>query len=167
MCEHARPYILFYNGTDLAVSHTQLPTYLFTYSINPSSSLQTYLPTDLQAQVAISKFQVAAILASLGIDYLFIELDVWLVRNPLPLFATDERAEIFIGGHFNSPGSLNIGFYYVKVVIVGRNNHLSPAPPSLLFGLCVFGAVLSAPHPLYLFIHIYRAQTKPRRCSIA
>jgi len=52
-------------------------------------------------------------LADMGIHFLFIEMDVWLLKNPMAIF--DTNVDIAIGQHFQNPYSLNIGFYYVKV----------------------------------------------------
>ena len=61
----------------------------------------------LISAVALAKFQVAAALAHLRYEFIFLEMDVWLRRNPMSLFppcASKEggRADLYIGGHCES-----------------------------------------------------------------
>ena len=58
----------------------------------------------LISAVALAKFHVAAALAHLQYDFLFLELDVWLRKNPRSLFLPHASGEggypdVFIGGH--------------------------------------------------------------------
>jgi len=71
----------------------------------------------MQDLVAQSKFMVASALAGLGIDFLFLEMDVWLLRDPMTMFRTaeDDDIDIAIGQHFDNAYSINIGLYYVRV----------------------------------------------------
>ena len=61
----------------------------------------------LISAVALAKFHVAAALAHLQYDFLFLELDVWLRKNPMSLFLPHASGEggcpdVFIGGHCKS-----------------------------------------------------------------
>jgi hypothetical protein len=63
--------------------------------------------------VADAKFGMAGDLLALSVSFLFFEMDIWLLRSPMPLFQ-DQRAEIFISSHQHNQLELNIGMYFVR-----------------------------------------------------
>jgi hypothetical protein len=69
--------------------------------------------------VADVKFQLAAAFCSRGINFLFIELDVWMRKPIVPLLdalyhKANKPADMQISAHTNCPFCENIGFYRVK-----------------------------------------------------
>ena len=91
---------------------------------------------EVKAQVEEAKFGSAAALARLGVDSFFLEMDVWLLRDPTPLFsaaAHDATAtatvtartaldgsggefgvDVVISAHQENYMDLNAGFYWVR-----------------------------------------------------
>ena len=64
-------------------------------------------------RVYYAKYGVAAHLALRGADFLFLEMDVFLLRDIRPLLAAYPTADMQIGRHQDNPFEFNVGFYHV------------------------------------------------------
>lgn len=74
-------------------------------------------PLNSYSKVADAKLQVAQELASAGLNFLFIEMDIWCRSSPLPdLMELDsnKKHDVVVLGHLNNHDYTNIGMYYVR-----------------------------------------------------
>jgi len=71
-------------------------------------------PLPTKALVEEAKFGTAARLAGDGVDFLFLEMDVFLIRNPRALWDARGDADVVISVHQENFNSINAGFYMVR-----------------------------------------------------
>ena len=65
------------------------------------------------SSVADAKFFISMVLARHGIDFIFIEMDIWFRKSPLPLFQSLPPADLTLLRHANQE-NINIGLYKVR-----------------------------------------------------
>lgn len=68
---------------------------------------------DKRAMVYKAKYHLAVQLIVNKIDFLFIEMDVWIMRDLVPIFVQKDT-DLVVSLHQNRPWGINIGIYYVR-----------------------------------------------------
>ena len=64
-----------------------------------------------KSRVYQAKYGVAVSLIEQGASFVFLEMDVWLSTNLLPILVSDH--DLVIGFHQDNPFMMNIGLYYI------------------------------------------------------
>lgn len=69
------------------------------------------LSNGTKSRVYQAKYGVAVSLIKQGASFVFLEMDVWLKTNLLPVLVSDH--DLVIGFHQDNPFMMNIGLYYI------------------------------------------------------
>lgn len=69
-----------------------------------------------RARVYSAKYGVAISLIEANIDFLFLEMDVWILRNLLDLYAEGDE-HLVMALHQDNPFTINIGVYFARACV--------------------------------------------------
>ena len=116
---------------------------------------------DVKRRVYAAKYGVARDLAARGVSQLFLEMDVWLVRDVAPLVSPAH--DITMSMHQDNPFEMNVGFYFMRAnartvaFMDATANYLDkyvlllPSPPPPIFPCCAAaptaGSTTTTPTP--------------------
>ena len=51
---------------------------------------------------------------AVGVDFLFFEMDIWMLRSPMPLMRANATIDFMLALHQDNPYTVNVGIYYVR-----------------------------------------------------
>jgi len=128
---------------------------------------------DVKRRVYAAKYGVARDLAARGVSQLFLEMDVWLVRDVAPLVSPAH--DITMSMHQDNPFEMNVGFYFMRAnartvaFMDATANYLDkyvlllPSTPPPVFPCCA-AALLLLLLPYYYY-YPYSSPWEPRLCT--